>query len=60
MSQGQASDDQSLIEATENLSLALRRQEQCSREMETSLRQLEQGFMLGLQGTLSQLCKLEM
>lgn len=59
MTQGQASDDQALIETAEHLFLALRRQEQRSLDLETSLRQLEKGFLLGLQDTLAQLGKLE-
>lgn len=59
MRQGQVSNDQTLIETAEHMSLALQRQEQRSRDLETSLHQLEQGFMLGLRDTLSQLCKPE-
>lgn len=59
MSQQQTSDDQALVKATEQLFTALQKQEQHSHDLETSLRQLEKGFMLGLQDTLSQLGKLE-
>ena len=59
MSQGQMGNDQVLIETAAQIYLALQRQEQRSRDLETSLHQLEQGFMLGLRDTLSQLCKPE-
>lgn len=59
MSQEQTSDDQALVKATEQLFTALQKQEQRSHDLEASLHQLEKGFMLGLQDTLSQLGKLE-